>query len=151
MSIEQGRNEDGATAAPADLALVQLRLAPTAFAAYYVPLLISLAAVAFMARQLGQAPILAEREAAGRKLRDMRIPLALGLVFAVLAGGLQYRVLNGSDARQAKQVATDKLGPAYHYYTNSIAIGGGAKTRVSATVQAWNDNQVLQVPVQWEK
>ena len=138
--------------APMSLTLAQLRLHPLGVAAYYIPILVSLGLAAYVARRLGLPPVLDARAAAQRKVRDMRIPLALGLVLAI--GGLLvlYKMLNGEDARRAAQLAADKMGPAYNYYTNHLNIvKADGQTTVIAGVQVWNDKQVLHLPVQWKR
>jgi hypothetical protein len=43
------------------------------------------------------------------------------------------------------------MGPDYRYFTNSLNKTMGEHTLVSAGVQAWNDHEVLSVPVQWQE
>ncbi len=81
----------------------------------------------------------------------MRWPLALGLLAGLGSVALQYRMLNGEEARQAVQMAAAKLGPRYHYYANGVWISYGKDTIVNATVQAWNDEELLQLPLRWTK
>lgn len=138
--------------APAELSLLQLRLYPGQLAPYYLSVLFNLALACLVARQLGRPAVLAARKSAGRKLRDMRIPLVLGLVLTVAAAAFQVKALNGEDARRAEAVAAAQLGPGYKYYTNQIwfSVSPG-KSAVHATVQAWNDKEVRAVPVAWAK
>lgn len=136
---------------PGSLAQVQLRLFPGAVAAYYLPLLLTVFFVAFAAYQLGRPPVLVAREAAGRKRRDMRIPLVLGLALALLSFTLQYRLMNGDEARQAARMAEQKLGPDYRYFTNVVHISYGAHTQVNAMVQVWNEDEAFAVSVNWRR
>lgn len=136
---------------PSGLLLAQMRLIPGAMAAHYGVLLMTAVLAIFVAHQLSRPELLAERREAGRKMRDMRVPLALGLAVALGATWFQYRMLNGEEAQQARQMAADKLGTRYQYYTNGVWIHAGETTTVSATVQAWNDDEVLQLPVRWTK
>jgi len=136
---------------PSDLLLTQARLMPSTVAAYYGGLLVIAVLTIFVAHQLSRPELLAARRAAGRRMRDMRLPLVLGLMVALGATWFQYRMLNGEDAQQARRMAADHLGSRYQYYTNNVWIHVGKTTTVSATVQAWNDNEALQVPVRWTK
>jgi len=136
---------------PGALLAAQWRAMPLTVAGYYANLVMLLALAVFVTRQLGRPEVLAERRAAGRKMRDMRWPLALGLLAGLGSVALQYRMLNGEEARQAVQMAAAKLGPRYHYYANGVWISYGKDTIVSATVQAWNDEELLQLPLHWTK
>lgn len=137
---------------PWGLQLARWRLMPGDVAVHYGALLGIAALTTFVAHQLSRHELLDERRAAGRKMRDMRVPLALGLAIALGATWLQYWMLNGEEAQQARQMATDKFGDRYQYYTNGVWIQASSKgTTVSATVQAWNENEVLQLPVRWTK
>ncbi|MFC3461381.1 MULTISPECIES: hypothetical protein [Massilia] len=137
---------------PCGLQLAQWRLMPGAVTAHYAALLGIAALTIFVAHQLSRPELLDEHRAAGRGMRDMRVPLTLGLVVALGATWFQYRILNGEEAQQARQMAADKFGDRYQYYINAVWIQASSNgTSVSATVQAWNDNEVLQLPVHWTK
>lgn len=136
---------------PGGLAQIQLRLMPGMVAGYYISLLLTLLITALAARQLGRPAVLEARQAAGGKRRDMRIPLALGVVLALLSFTLQYRLINGDEARQATKMAAEKLGPNYRYFTNAVHISYGADTQVNAMVQVWNESEAFAVPVHWRR
>jgi hypothetical protein len=138
--------------APVDLTLAQLRLYPGAvMMEYLVPVLIPAAITVLTAMRLSWAEVKAAQVAAGRQPSTGRLPFALGLAFTLIAGGLQYLVLGGEEARHASQLAAGQLGSGYRYYTNSLSVFVGSSTAYSATVQAWNDKEVVQVPVRWQK
>lgn len=136
---------------PSELLLAQWRVMPGAVAAHYGALVGGAALTIFVARELSRPELLTERREAGRRMRDMRVPLALGLVIALGGTWFQYRMLNGEEAQQARQMAANQLGDRYQYYTNGVWIHAGRTTTVSATVQAWNDKEVLQLPVHWTR
>jgi len=138
--------------APVDLTLAQLRLYPgTVMMEYLVPVLIPAAITVLTAMRLNWPEVKAAQVAAGRQPSDGRRPFVLGLLFALSASGLQYRILSGAEARHARQMAAAQLGSGYKYYTNSLSVFVGSRTTYSATVQAWNGKEVLQVPVRWQK
>jgi hypothetical protein len=135
----------------ADLMLTQVRLNP----------LTSVISVAFIAgvlllllwlqRQLGLAPVLAARALVGRKVRDMRIPATIGVCLAAFLAVFLSFLMNGESATKAKSIAKDQLGPAYQYHVSSLNIRrNNHGTFVAGVVTAWNDQQVLNIPVAWK-
>lgn len=135
---------------PWDLTMTEVRLFPgsvflsTALTVGYMALLL------WLVRELGRGPVLAARVAAGRKLRDMRIPLGLGVAGMMVVVGLIVALFGGERAERAEVLAAAKLGVGYRYHVNSIAVVSiGGSTAVSASVVAWNANAVLTVPVTW--
>ena len=72
-------------------------------------------------RELGSAPVLEARAAAGRPVRNMRIPLALGLVFCMAAFGFMMQMLGGDRAERAEAIAAAQLGAGYHYHVNTMS------------------------------
>lgn len=135
---------------PSELTLVQLRLYPMAAATLYAPAFLSVAIVLTAAVGLSRRPVLAALAEAGRKVRSAHVPLALGLILAFGFSFLQYRILTGETARHASALAAERYGPKYKYYTNSVTVQYGAGERAEATVQAWNANEVLTIPVEWK-
>lgn len=141
----------GFVVAPIDLTLTSIRLLPLQMLMMYLPMLYMLGMVVFLVLALNRDEFFAARAAAGRKVRDLRIPFAVGVVIAVTIMVMQFKALYGDDAARATQMVSARLGPSYQYYTNSIVYQFGDKPRVGATVQAWNDNEVYLIPVQWER
>jgi hypothetical protein len=138
--------------APLDLTLTQFRLNPGAvIMEYIVPVLIPAAITVLTVLRLSQAEVKAVEVALGRRPSNGRLPFALGLVFTLGACLLQYVVLEGETARHASQLAADSLGSGYRFHTNSLSVNIGKDTVYTATVQAWNDKEVLRVPVRWPK
>ena len=135
---------------PWDLTITQVRLFPgsaflsAALTIGYVALLL------WLVRELGRGPVLAARVAAGRKLRDMRIPVALGVAGSAIAVVVIALLLSGDRAHRAETMAAAKLGAGYRYHVNSIAVATvGGVSATAAMVVAWNANAVLAVPVTW--
>jgi len=136
--------------APVDLTLTQLRLYPgTVMMDYLVPVLIPAAITVLTAMRLSWPEVKAAQVAAGRQPSTGRLPFALGLAFTLGACLLQYHFLRGEYARHASTLAASSLGAGYRYYTNSLSVHIGRDTVYSATVQAWNDKEVVLIPVRW--
>ena len=101
--------------------------------------------------------LLAARVRAGRPVHSAPIPLVIGIVLAAGAAVVQVRVLDGEAGRKASRLVAERLGPGYRYYTQtlqytrSITAAPAKPTVVSAMVQAWNEREVLNVPVRWEE
>jgi hypothetical protein len=140
-----------AAVVPMDLTLAQVRLYPMAFAASCIPWLISVAAALVAALRLSHPQLLAARARIGRPRHSARIPLVLGVLLAIGSGFIQYKALRGDAAQKASRAVAEKLGPGYQYFTNSLNKTIGTPTKYSATVQVWNEREVLSVPVHWQE
>jgi len=137
---------------PWDLTLTEVRLNPwsaggtVAFAALVLGLL------AWLYSQLGRAPILAARAAAGRPKRDMRIPAVVGVGLVVVLGVFLSVFLSGESASKAESIAAQQLGDGYRYHVSSLNIQMNNRVKfVSGVVTAWNDKEIKSVPVRWEE
>lgn len=137
---------------PLDLTVTEVRLYPgtsfiaTAFVIGYTVLLI------WLFRELGRGPVLAARAAAGRPLRNMRIPFALGVIGSIAGAMLMVYLLGGARADRAEAMAAEKLGAGYRYHTNSMnVISSNGVTAVTASVVAWDAKSVINVPVYWRE
>lgn len=142
---------------PASLTLTQIRLYPIPFALSCIPWLLWMAMMGIAAGALGHPLLLAARVRAGRPVHSARMPLLIGVVLAVGAAVVQVRILDGEAGRKASRLVAERLGPGYRYYTQTlqytrpITAAPAKPTVVSATVQAWNEREVLNVPVRWEE
>ena len=137
---------------PIDLTLTQARLSPLASAASLALMAFVLALLLWLYRELGRAPILEARVAAGRKVRDMRIPAAVGAGCVVAIAIFLTVLLGGETAAKAKALAQQQLGTGYNYHVSSLQIGSSsAGTNVAAVVTAWNEKEVRNVPITWRE
>lgn len=132
---------------PTGLILTEIRLVPLQFLASMVSSLVVLAVSVLVIRQLGSTAVLAARASAGRKVRDMRIPLVLGIVIAAFMGVTAAIALNGETARKAEQMAAERMGSKYQYHTIFVGAAAGSEKYLQANVQAWNENELLLIPV----
>lgn len=142
---------------PASLTLTQMRLYPVQFALSCIPWLLWMAMMGIAAGALSHPLLLAARASAGRPVHSARIPLVIGIVLAAVAAIVQVRALDSDAGRKASRLVAERLGPGYQYYTQtlqytrSITAAPAKPTVVSAMVQAWNEREVLNVPVRWEE
>ena len=137
---------------PLDLTLMQIRLGPIAAAAS--ALLVVGAAFLFfwLQRQLGSPSVLAAIEAAGKKTRSMRVPVASGVALVVLLAAVVPLVLSGESGSKAKAIAQRELGAGYRYHVSSLSVSTTSHgTSVAARVTAWNDKEVRVLPVEWSE
>lgn len=142
---------------PADLTFAYLLLYPLqVFMLVAVELAHWLLAL-WLLRELGRAPVLAARGAAGKKRRDMRIPFALGTASVIAAIIFTVNILGSERAARATFAAHQKVGKDYKVYTDGLNIlstrstNGEHSTVVNASVAAWNDSVVIHVPVSWRE
>lgn len=137
---------------PIDLTLTQVRLSPLFAVVSLGTVAFVLALLLWLYRQLGQASILEARAAAGRKVRDMRIPAAAGVGVVAVLAVLLTTLLGGESASKAKAIAEQQLGKTYRYHVSSLNIAKNSQgTFVAGIVTAWNDKEIRNVPVKWEE
>lgn len=135
---------------PWGLTLTQLRLHPVATVASNALALTYLGLLAWLCVQLGSAPVLNARAAAGRPLRNMRIPALVGVALSLTIAVSLFLFIGGETAKKAESLAAQKLGNSYRYHLNSLNIQTGNQgTSVSGVVTAWNESEIRQVPVRW--
>lgn len=137
---------------PLGLTLTQLRLNPGGSVVTVALMAFVLGLLFWVARELGREPIQAARTSAGRKLRDMRIPAAIGVVLVVVMGIFLALLLSGDSAQRAKSMAEQQVGPGYRFHVSSLNIAKNNRgTFVSGIVTAWNDKDIRNVLVHWEE
>lgn len=143
---------------PLDLNLSYLRLYPLQVLVLVFQEACHWFAALWLVRALGLPTILAARSAAGKRVRDMRIPFALGMIGSVVGIVLLMKLLGSERALRAEATAQQSLGKNYHVYTESLNISktiaadsAVSPTFVTASVAAWNDAVVMHVPVKWKE
>jgi hypothetical protein len=137
---------------PLDLTLTEARLSPLASVTWMALTAFVLALLLWLYRELGRAPILEANAAAGRKVRDMRIPAAIGLGFVIATTIFVTVLLGGETAAKAKALAQQQLGTGYSYHVSSLQIrSSSAGTNVAANVTAWNEKEVRDVSIAWRE
>jgi len=139
-------------AQPLDLTLTQMRLAPVSYFGNMLLMAAQMALLYWLQKQLGLAPVLAAREADGRKAYQMRVPTALGVVTSLAGLVFFYLLLFGERGQHAEQLARQQLGPQLRYHTNGLHINSNdSGTYVHASVMVWSQTQVGSVAVNWKE
>ncbi len=139
-------------AQPLDLTLTQARLSPWQSTASVVLLLAVVGLLFWVQRNLGKPPVLAALTAAGRKVRDMRVPAALGAALVLLLVVLIPLLLNGESGKRALSMAEAQLGRDFKYHVSSLQVTSNSEgTHVSAVVTAWNQLEIRTVPLSWRE
>lgn len=137
---------------PIDLTLTQVRLSPLSALTSLGVLVIVFALLFWLVRELGRTSILEARAAAGRKSRDMRVPVVLGVGLVVVLVVFLTLLLGGESASKAKSLAEQNLGASYRYHVSSMNIAKSSQgTFISGVVTAWNESEIRNVPVKWEE
>lgn len=113
-----------------------------------LPLVVALAW--WVVRELGREEVQDALTAAGKKRSGLRLPvftgLALVLVLVVTVGGMNRT----ESAEKARRLAADALGSGYEFHVTTMRfLRHDGKTRVSGTVAAWNDSELVEWPFQW--
>lgn len=137
---------------PIDFTLTQLRLSPLlTIGSLGVAVVLGLV-LFWLYRELGHVSVLAAQVAAGRPVRDMRIPAVVGICVVVALAVFMGLLLGGEAAMKAKAIAAKQLGAKYRYHVTSLSISSNSQgTFVSGTVAAWNDTEIQNVSVEWEE
>lgn len=137
---------------PLGLTMTQFRLSPWSFLSIGAPAVVLLALLVWVVRELGQEPVLAARRSSGGKVRSIRIAYFAGVGLAAAIAVAMMLLLGGETADRAKELASTQLGTGYSYHVGSLNISTDGPTKsVSGVVTAWNDREILQVPVRWEE
>lgn len=137
---------------PFSLTLTQLRLNPAESIEKVMFIAFVLGLLVWLIRELGREPVMAARAAAGRKQRDMRIPVAAGVGIAVVMGIFMASLLGGESADRAKSLAEQQVGSGYRLHVSSLKITKNNQgTFVYGVVTAWNDSEIRSLPVHWEE
>jgi hypothetical protein len=111
-----------------------------------------IAALYWVARELGRESILVAREEAGLKRGSARVPMFCGIGVVVVGSLALIVFLGGESADRAKREAAEQVGPGFDLHVTSLMINeSGRHKNVSAVVAAWNDKEVRDISVHWEE
>lgn len=137
---------------PFSLTLLQLRLNPGGAAITIIYMAFFFGLLFWFVKELGRAPIQVAIIQAGRKWRDMRIPAAVGVGLVLVLGIFWTVMLGGESARRAKSMAEEQMGPGYRFHVSSLRVTKNNRgTFVSGVITAWNEKEIKNLPVHWEK
>lgn len=137
---------------PIGLSLTQIRLSPgtTLFASAIMVIVMLI--LSWLTKELGSEPIQIARANAGKKKRNMYIPAGIGFSFVVVLAIFVIILIGGKTAEHAKSIARKELGSNYHFHVSNLNIATSSKgTYVNAIVTAWNDNEIINLPVEWNE
>ncbi len=136
---------------PIDLTTTQLRLHPGLTIMYFAPLIVAALVIPVIASRLNSEMVKETLRAHGKNISGPLVPVVLGLLLMVGTTVFLRNTFEGADAARATEMAASKFGSKYKYFTNQINVVTKDGTTVYATVQMWNDNEALQVPVHWRR
>jgi hypothetical protein len=137
---------------PIDLTLTQLQINPLAFLGSLAFFALMLMLFAWLARELGSAPVVLARKNASRPIRRPSVPLALGVALAVILTVISVFVQRSESAARAVREARAALGDDYRYHVSSLNYrSSGEGKSVSGVVTAWKSGSVTDLPFQWRE
>jgi hypothetical protein len=137
---------------PLGLLATYVQVNPLAFMGSLVVFAAALLLLGWQAKQLSAEPIKAARLAAGRKERDARIPLLLGVGLAVVLAGVNFTVQRSDSAARAVSEARAQLGADYEFHVSSINYRTSSEGKVvSGVVTAWKSGVIKDMRFQWRE
>jgi len=106
----------------------------------------------WLAKQLSAEPIRVARLKAGRRERDARVPLLVGVGLAVVLAGVNFTVQHSDSAVRAVSEARAQVGEDYEFHVSSINYRSNSEgTVVSGVVTAWKSGIVKDLPFKWRE
>lgn len=106
----------------------------------------------WVAKQLSAGCVAAARTAAGRKVRDARVPVAAAVGLVVILAGVNFKVQSSESAARAVAEARSTLGSDYKFHVSSISYRSSSEGKsVSGVVTAWKSGVVKDLPFQWRE
>ncbi|HVO05077.1 MAG TPA: hypothetical protein VMT54_22970 [Candidatus Cybelea sp.] len=104
--------------------------------------------------ELGKLPVI---DGVGRRRFGwITPPLAFvaGIGLCAILAAVLLPMAYGRTGERALSEARAQLGPSYHYHLSSLYVATDSNTKtthISATVAAWNDASVVDLPVTWDQ
>jgi hypothetical protein len=106
----------------------------------------------WLVKQLSMPSVQQAREAAGKKKRGMYIPAALGVALPIALTISNLVMQNSESAKKAVSLAEHSVGENYQFTVESINFRSSANgSNVYGVVTAWNSQEILKVPFQWQE
>jgi hypothetical protein len=137
---------------PLGLLATYIQVNPLAFMGSIGVFAVALVLFGWLAKQLSAEPIKAARLAAGRNVRDARIPLLMGVGLVVVLTGVNFTVQRSDSAARAVSEARAQLGADYEFHVSSINYRSSSEgTVVSGVVTAWKSGTIKDLPFQWRE
>jgi hypothetical protein len=137
---------------PLGLLATYVQVNPLAFMGSFGVFALALMLFGWLAKQLSAEPIKAAQLASGRRVRDARIPLLVGVGLAVVLAGVTISVQSSDSAARAISEARAQLGADYEFHVSSINYRSNSEgTTVSGIVTAWKSGTIRDLPFQWRE
>ncbi|MEM9089456.1 MAG: hypothetical protein AAGC93_12010 [Cyanobacteria bacterium P01_F01_bin.53] len=136
---------------PLDLTLTYLRLEPATILPGMVAAVVLLVVLFWVCCELGRKPVQAAMRAARIQPFDIGIAAVLGVLLVGGAVAAVTFLLNGEDVGRIEKLAQQRLGLEYQYHVSSLNVSQGSRgTKVEGVITAWNENEIKQIPINWE-
>lgn len=136
---------------PLDLILTYVRLQPVAVVPSMVGTIVMLGSLFWLCCELGRQPIESALRAARMKPYDIGIAAVVGAVLAAIVATFLGLLLNGESATRIESLAQQALQGAYHYQVTSLSVSKSNQgTAISGVITAWNENEIKQIPIEWD-
>lgn len=137
---------------PLDFTLLQIRLYPGSVALAVGVWIFIMALLAWVLGELKKESFIKAYILAGKKTRLLRTPLVLGFLLLVILAFVFQINLSGKMGQIALAKASEKLGPNYKYFVSALQVNYSSQGKlVSATVTAYNDQEIRVVPLRWSE
>jgi hypothetical protein len=138
---------------PLGLTLAELRRMAMSDIAFYAAFaLCGLTLLFWITLELNEDAVVTALQSAGRRVRPLYVPVALGIALVIAGSGAMVFMTGGETGRHAMDLAAARLGPGYRYHVSSLHVSTtGQGTAVSGVVTAWNGSDVRDIPVAWRE
>lgn len=133
---------------PLDLLITQIRLDKSGIALSVVWGIIELGICYWVYVQLRSEPVLKARAKKGLTIAPPKLAFGLGLIAPICLAAIIFFPLRGESALKARQLAQQQHGSQYKYYVSGLQ---WTSDQVTASVIAYNDQEIKVVRVQWDK
>ncbi len=137
---------------PPSLALVQLRTNPLGFLAFLAVFAAMLGWLSWTVRQLRREAVLNALTRSAGKTPSLRGPVLSGAAIVVIVVTLSAFSHKSESTRRAEQIAAGQVGEGYSLKVTEMRTVWTTKGKtISATVTAWNDHEIREIPVSWDE
>jgi hypothetical protein len=106
---------------PLGLTLAELhRTAVSDIAFYSAFALCGLTLLFWITLELNEDAVVTALQSAGRKVRPLYVPVALGIAIVAVGSGAMVFMTGGENGKHAMDLAAARLGPGYRYHVSSL-------------------------------
>jgi hypothetical protein len=133
---------------PIDLWATQLRLNPIASILGVVVTATMVGLLAWTYRELRSAPVIQALQSDGRSTAAPRGAMAIGVIIPLTIAIVFYFTFGGEIGAKAIDLARAQYGVQYKYAPMAISQAGN---HVSAKLTAYNDHEIKEVTVEWDR